>query len=115
MQKTLKELNKLQGVLGSLLVGKDGLLIASDLKVQVNEEAIGAVASNVLSALRRALQKMQLGDFRRYIVSGKSARIAMYQVGPAILMLLLEKDANLGMITVEIRDAIKEIEKSISL
>jgi uncharacterized protein len=115
MHKILTELNKMRGVRGSMLVGKDGMLIASDLKVEVNDEAIGAVASNVLAALRRALERMQLGEFKRYVVSGKAARIAMYQVGPAILMLLLEKDANLGLITVEIRESIKEIEKMMEL
>jgi predicted regulator of Ras-like GTPase activity (Roadblock/LC7/MglB family) len=102
-------------VQGSLLVGKDGILIASDLKVEVNDEAIGAVASNVLAALRRALDRMQLGKFKRYVVSGKAARIAMYQVGPAILMLLLERDANLGLITIELREAIQRIEKEMIL
>ena len=115
MQKALSELNKLRGVLGSLLVGRDGILIASDLRVDVNEEAVSAVASSVLSALSRALERMALGRFRRYIVSGRSARIAMYEVGPTILILLLQKDTNLGLITVEIRDAIKTIEQKLSL
>ena len=115
MQRTLSQLNKLRGVQGSLLVGTDGIVIVSDLQVDINEQAFGAVASSVLSALGRALDRMALGEFRRYVVSGKSARIAMYRVGPTILLLLLDKEANLGLITVEIRGAVTELEKKISL
>ena len=115
MRDTLVELNKLRGVQGCLLVGRDGILIASDLKVDVNDEAIGAVASSVLAAVGRALERMELGGFKRYVISGKSARIAMYRVGPTILMLLLDKDANLGLITLEIRDAMVRIEKQVAL
>ena len=115
MQKTLSELNKLRGVLGSLLVDRDGIVIASDLKSEINEGAFGAVASSVLSGLKRALERMALGNFRRYIVTGRSARIAMYQVGHTVLLLLMEKDVNLGMITLEIRETIEELEQKLSL
>ena len=111
----LEALNKLPGVHGSLLVGRDGMMITSNVQMDVNEDAISAVASNVLSALSRALKRMELGEFKRYIVSGKSARIAMYQVGPTVLMLLLDKNANMGLITIELRDTIAQLEKSISL
>ena len=115
MKTVLSEINRLAGVQGCLLIGKDGLIIASDLSVDINDDAIGAMSSNVLAGLERALERMNLGRFTRYIVTGRDSRVAMYRAGPTILLVLMDKEANLGLIALEIREAIQAIEKKASL
>ena len=113
MQDILNSLNKVRGVRGSLIVGRDGILIASDFGTDADENAMGAVGSQILSALQNALDRMSMGHFRRFLVTGHFGKILMVDAGNAILILLLEKDVNLGMVGVEIKDAVEAIvEKS---
>jgi len=48
-REVLSELNKTSGVTGSMVVGHDGIVIASDLGTQFDQDAVGALA--VRSAL----------------------------------------------------------------
>ena len=113
MQDILNSLNKVRGVRGSLIVGRDGILIASDFGTDADEDAMGAVGSQILSALQNALDRMNMGRFKRFLVTGQFGKILMVDAGNAILILFLEKDVNLGMVGVEIKDAVEGIvEKS---
>ena len=113
MREILNSLNKVRGVRGSLLVGRDGILIASDFGTETDENAMGAVGSQILSALQNALDRMNLGHFKRFLVTGQFGKILMVDAGNAILLLLLEKNVNLGMVAIEIREAVEAIvEKS---
>ena len=113
MQEILNSLNKMRGARGSLLVGRDGIVIASDLGTDADEDAMGAVGSQILSALQNALDRMNMGHFKRFLVTGQFGKILMVDAGNAILLLLLEKNVNLGMVSVEIKEAVEAIiEKS---
>ena len=113
MQEILNDINKIRGVRGSLLVGRDGILIVSDFGTDADENAMGAVGSQILSALQNALDRMNMGQFQRFLVTGHYGKILMVSAGTVILILSLGKDVNLGMVSVEMKDAIEAIvEKS---
>ena len=61
MYEILNNLNRVEGVRGSLVIGRDGLVIAADLGIDVNENAVAAVGSQILNSLQGALRRMQMG------------------------------------------------------
>ena len=61
MKEVLGELNRIKGVMGSLIAAPDGMIIASDLAVQTPDEVLGAMAASVGATVAKALDRMQQG------------------------------------------------------
>jgi hypothetical protein len=116
VQEILNQINKIRGVRGSLVIGRDGIVVAADMGIDVSDETIAAVASQILSSLRNALERMKLGRFDRFTVSGKSGKITIVNAGKhALLLVLLDEDMNLGQVSLEITDAVSQIAKRIEI
>lgn len=109
MQDILNQLNKTQGVQGSLVVNKDGIVVASEFGIDADETEIGAVASSILSALEGAIKHVKIGKLKRYVVTGSDCKIVIVQTDPALLLVLVDREVNLGMINVEIQSAMAEL------
>ena len=105
----LDKLNKTRGIKGSMIVNRDGIVVASDFSVDCDEEAIGAVSSSIFQSLEGALKKIKLGKFKRFVITGRDNRILLVDSGPSLLLVLLDKDVNLGLVSVEIKDAVDAI------
>ena len=115
MYEILSRLNKTEGVHGSLIMGVDGLVIAAELGSDVDENAVAAVGSQILSSLQGALRRMQMGGFQRFIVTGRDGKIILANAGSVIVVLLLDLDANLGLVSVDVKVAIKEIQDKVRM
>ena len=53
MYQILEELNKTSGITGSMIVGNDGIVIASDLDTSFEDETVGALAAAITSNVQR--------------------------------------------------------------
>ena len=115
MRTILNKLNKTQGVRGSMVVNRDGIIVASDFSVEVDESAIGAVSSSILGALEAALKRVGMGRFNRFIIGGSENRIALIDAGPSLLLVMLANDVNLGMVNVELKEAADAVRQKATL
>jgi len=115
VKNILSQLNKTQGVWGSMVAGRDGLVIASDFATEVSEDQVGAISSQLLAALDGALKRIQLGDFKRFLIGGSENKMALIALSQVILIVMMKRDANMGLINVEIRRAMDEIAKSVRM
>jgi predicted regulator of Ras-like GTPase activity (Roadblock/LC7/MglB family) len=105
VQQILAKLNKTAGIRGSMVVNRDGIVAASDLAIDADETGIGAVTSSILSALESALKRIKMGDFAQFTITGSEGKVAVVDTGQAILLVLLNRDVNMGMVNVEIKEA----------
>jgi uncharacterized protein len=101
----LAKLNKTNGIRGSMIVNRDGIVVASDFSVELQETSVGAVSSSILSALEGALKRIDMGRFSRFMITGSENKVAMVDAGQAILLVLLNRDINMGMVNVDIKEA----------
>lgn len=109
MKNIISRLNKTQGIKGSMVVNKDGIVVASDFSGELDEVGLGAVASSILSALEGTARRIKLGKLSRFVLTGNEARMMIVDAGPALLLVLLQRDVNLGMVQVEIQEALGAI------
>jgi len=105
MRDILSRLNKTNGIRGSMIVNRDGIVVASDFSDDIGETGVGAVASSILSALEGALKRIKMGRFARFIITGAENKVAMVDAGQTILLVLLNRDVNMGLVNLEIKDA----------
>ncbi len=104
-----------EGINGSLIMGKDGLVIAADLGTDADENAVAALGSQIMSSLGGALRRMEMGGFRRSVITGREGKIILADADDAIIVVLVELDANMGLAGVEIKAAVQGVKEKIRM
>lgn len=112
MKEILRRINKIPGVRGTLIVGADGLLIASDLADDEDATQLSAVAASVTVAVTNAITRLGTGDLNRFVLKGSDGTVVFSLVRGAIVLTLVRKDANMGMVLVELKDASQKLAES---
>ena len=117
MKEILSRLCRLPGVTGALLFSGEGLLIAAEtgLGDRSAEEAASAMVGNLGKSAAGALERLGRGEFKHLVVSGLGGRAALARAGSSCLVALLEGEANLGLIQLELGAAANEAARKISL
>ncbi len=105
MYEILEELNKTQGITGSMLVGNDGIVIAADLHSGIQDETVGAMASAICTSVLKSLEKIKLNPFKQVTVEASQGKIFLTEVGIGTLVVTTEPQVNLGLVRLEIKNA----------
>ena len=115
LTKLLEGLEQEGDVEYAALVTRDGLLIASGSKGDINEETFAAMSATMLGAAETAVSELKRGAVERVIAEGEQTKLITTGAGPnAVLVSMVNKDANLGLILVEMKRASHMIEEDIS-
>ena len=97
-------------VQATAVVSTDGLVIASRLPDQVEEDRIGAMGAAILSISSRSGEELDRGEMERVLIEGESGYILIRSIGDdAILVALVDKDVRLGMLFYECKKCIKTL------
>jgi len=92
------------------VVSTDGLVIASRLPIDVEEDRIGAMGAAILSISTRSGGELDRGDMVRVLIEGTEGYILIRSVGGyAILVALVEKDVRLGLLFFEMNKCIQSL------
>ncbi len=109
MYDILGELNKTSGIKGSMLVGADGIIIAADLDSNLEDETVGALAASIMSNVNKALERMKQHVPERITIEAEQGKIFLNDAGVGILAVVTEPNVNVGLIRLEIKNAIAQI------
>ena len=109
MRKILKQLNDVVGVKGSAIVTKDGMVIASHLSRQLEEDVVAAMAASVILRTRRALEAHGLRHFNRFTLVASHGKMVFTDTGPAFLVVVMDRNVELGPVDIEIESAAMRI------
>lgn len=109
MERTLAELNKTPGVIGSFVVAADGIIVASDFTTELNDEMMGALTSSIINSTEKATKKMEQGDLVSFIVETDRNKLFFNSTRSGFLVCVSRSDANLGLVRVEMRTASEKL------
>ena len=109
MRRILKQLNDVVGVKGSVAVSKDGMVIASNLGRQLEEDVVAAMAASVILSCRRALERFGLRHFDRFTLVASHGKMVFADTGPAFLVVVMDRTADVGPVQIEIESAAMRI------
>jgi predicted regulator of Ras-like GTPase activity (Roadblock/LC7/MglB family) len=109
MHEVLSELNKTTGITGSMVVGNDGIVIAADLQENLEDETIGALAASITSNIHKSLQRLQTSPLKQVTIEADDAKLFFTDAGLGILVVTTEKEVNIGLIRLEIKNAISKL------
>lgn len=97
-------------VIGASVVTSDGFIVASVLPTEVDEDVIGGMAASLLGVGERiSADLMRSGMEQVYVRSPKGYIIVNALGNEAVLVLLVTREAKLGLIFMELKKTINEL------
>ena len=109
MHDILSELNKTTGITGSMVVGNDGIVIAADIQENLEDDTIGALAASITSNIHKSLQRLQTSPLKQVTIEADDAKLFFTDAGVGILVVTTEKEVNIGLVRLEIKNAISKL------
>ncbi len=103
IERILKDLARINGVNGSLVVGKDGLIIESEVPTDIDSELVAAMSSAVFGTAERSAEEMKHEPLQQVMIEGDRGKTLMIDAGEGILVVIAEIEINLGLIRIEMR------------
>ena len=99
-------------IIASAVVSVDGLIMASALPVDVEEDRVSAMSAAMLSLGERIAGELGRGTLNEVYIRGDEGFVVLTSVGmEAVLTALARKDAKLGLIFLEMRRATEDLER----
>jgi len=96
----------------SALVSMDGLIIASALPSDVEEDRVSAMSAAMLSLGERITSELGRGELEQVYVRGKQGYVFLTAVGQdALLTIMARPDAKLGLVFLDMRRAAEDLSK----
>ena len=115
MRHIVEDLIRVDGVIGSLLVGRDGLVIARTLLEDEDAEVLGAMSAAVFGEIDKATKRIGIGVLVDAIIDAKDGSILLLESRDVILTVVTQRMVNLGLVKMEMRRAAKRINEAVPL
>lgn len=111
LQQVLQALqNDLNGILGSVLVDREGFPLAWDLKGGADPTLIATAGAMLTRATDRSAGILDFGRVKNTILTTDKGSIALFRVSPrTVLVLLLQPSTNNILVLVEVNKALESL------
>ena len=96
----------------SAIVSVDGLSMASSLPAGIEEDRVSAMSAAMLSLGERIAGELGRGYLDQVFIRGENGYVILMSVGEeAVLTVLARKETKLGLIFLDMRRAVEDLEK----
>jgi len=113
-ERILQELIRSSGLEGAVLVSADGLPISAVLKPGIEEDRVAAMSAAILSLGERVAEELQKGILEQITIKGEDGYIILTGIGQdAVLTVLANNAAKLGLLLMEIKKAQGQLKEAI--
>jgi predicted regulator of Ras-like GTPase activity (Roadblock/LC7/MglB family) len=97
---------------GAALIDNDGLMIASALGADLDEDSVAAMGAALLGLGERIVQELRRGEFELVMIRGGDGFVIMTRCGnEAVLACLAAPSVKLGLIFLDLKRSAKEMAK----
>lgn len=110
LNNILNELNSSSAdVEASAIISTDGLIMASQLPSNIDEDRVGAMSAAMLSLGDRTAQELERGGLDQVLIKGTNGYVLMVKAGEdAVLTVMAKANAKLGLIFLDVKRAAKK-------
>ncbi|MFW9828073.1 MAG: roadblock/LC7 domain-containing protein [Candidatus Thorarchaeota archaeon] len=108
----LERLENFSEFIGSAIVNRNGLLIASRMPREIDERKLGALSATIYEAIETAISILKTSEIKNLTIEYQDYQIIIFEVDfNTILVSLVDLNMNLGLLFIEIEEIIKNIKK----
>ncbi len=111
MRRIFDGLMKTDGVIGGLLVARDGLVVQSLMVEEEDAEVLGALAANMFDTIARTTQRLGIGTLNDTIVGARDGALQMRGAGELVLVVICDHSVRLGEVRLEMSRAARIVEE----
>lgn len=115
MKDILAELNDTISGRGSVVLSKDGLLIASVVGEGIDVERLSALGAAVVREVGRSIRDAGLETFNQVEIAAEQGKVILVEAGPTYLLVLLGARLEIGPGSIEIKSAAHRVEREAEL
>lgn len=115
MEDILEVLNQTPGVQGSLIVGKDGLVIASAGSTEQDPDFLGATTAEIYSSVESGMnERFERGELDMLCMEANGGNLFFKNINEVTYLLVLtSQDINLGLVRYDIRRASQALQEQL--
>jgi len=113
LSKELNKLNSVLGIIGTVLVNRNGLTITSQVHRSFNEKKIGALAATMFEAMETATEQLDDNIINITVEYDDYQLLIIAVTNQVILVTLIEYDIDLGIILIEVDESLSSIKEII--
>jgi predicted regulator of Ras-like GTPase activity (Roadblock/LC7/MglB family) len=105
MIEILQELNKEVGMIGCLVVTKDGIVVAGAPGPYLDGDTVGALASSIIIATKQAMSTMGDNASYRFVLTSSHGKMVFEDIGIAYLVCVTHQNIVLDQILLAMQGA----------
>jgi predicted regulator of Ras-like GTPase activity (Roadblock/LC7/MglB family) len=109
MKDVLQSLNKEVGVKGSLILTKDGVVVATEIMPPLNGELVAAIVSNAIQRIIASMKGLGAQSFSRYLFNASYGKMIFIETGDVYLVVVLDKHINIDFTMLAVASAARKI------
>lgn len=114
LEASLRKLHDSERLYASAVVSKDGFIILSNIPKKIHEETFAVMSATMIGAAETTMSELKKGPFRKIYVHSENGKIIATEAGPkAILVAVIDSDADIGKIEEKMDVLAREIEESL--
>jgi len=116
IEQVSKELIKLEsvlGIIGTVLVDRNGLTITSRVPRTIDEKKIGALAATMFEAMETAIEELNEEIINITVEYDEYQLVVIGATSQVILIALIEYDIDLGITLIEVEESLTTIQEII--
>jgi predicted regulator of Ras-like GTPase activity (Roadblock/LC7/MglB family) len=108
---TLGRLSRVPGVRGAILVDPEaGVPVVAEVETNVSAQALAALAAALFQRTSRASDAAGFGSLHRFHLESERGHVLMSGAGDFVLVVLVDDDAQLGMVRLETHRAAESLQ-----
>lgn len=111
MRDVLKKLNSHPGIKGSLVLTMDGIVVASELSNELDEDTTAALVGNVVTQTMRMLETGDYDGMGRMVLTATRGKIVIEHLDNCLLVVVTNQFINLDVTLLEISSSAQVIRK----
>lgn len=111
MRRVFDELVKTEGVIGGLLVGRDGLVIQTLMLEEEDAEVLGALAANMFDTIAKTTQRLGIGPLQDTIIEAQNGTLLLCSAAEQVVIAICQQPVRLGEVRLALLKAARLVEK----
>ncbi len=108
MDTILQRLTELDDITGTLVIGKDGLIVAGALPGD-DEDMLGAMSAAVFGSIASYASQTNHGEARHVIIETDSGMVQFAEAGELILVVTTRSASNAGRVRIEMKKTCRQL------
>jgi predicted regulator of Ras-like GTPase activity (Roadblock/LC7/MglB family) len=109
MREVLQELNKEVGIKGSLILTLDGIVVAAEMGLGMEKDAVAALVSGAVNAINKSLAPLGSAPFARLIFTSSHGKMIVLAAGATYVAVVVDREINLDVSLLAVEGAARRI------